>query len=958
MYQPEGLAEIIFKDRYASHKEETFEEACDRIALCAARAEENGKFVVWKERFKDILVEGKFCPGGRIWYGAGRPKQQLLNCFVIPAEDSREGWGKSVSDMIVISGLGGGVGINGSKIRPRGTKIHGTGGEATGAVSFFEIINSAGQVIKGGGGRRTALMLCLDMVHPDVVEFIDKKFTKVQRDSTNPEEIMEFVKKEFELYSLTDEMRNSIEAFCSQKEGAGEHWKNFINGLSDIFLQQKLKNANVSVVFSTDPEEFFEKVRNDEEWELKWQEEVISKVSAKDLWNKIISNFLEGGEPGILNRFLANKMNNIYYCNELVSTNPCITGDTLIAVADGRNAVSIKQLMMEKKDVPVYSTNLETGQVEIKMGRNPRKTGIKKEIWKLTLDDGTFLRATPDHKILKKNLEYVELKDLVSGDSIFPFNSFDSNGYRQITNVGQKMIGGARRNRRQYRLIHEFYNGKIDAKKYAIHHSDFNSKNDKIENLKVMLHEDHRTLHSENMKGEKNPYHKMSDEWKKEFASHPGESNGRYSGISNKELIEHGKFLFERDGKISQSSWIDYAKANNLPQFLGNEFRFKTFTNFKNQVSTNHKVVSVEFCGYEDVYNITVDDNHNYHVITSKEDENYIQSSGICVKNCGEIWLAKYGCCDLGAIVLSRLLNEDRTDFDWDSLADVVTAGVRFLDNILTVNNYPLPEIAQHCQEVRRIGLGVMALHDSLLMMGIKYSSEEGLKKIDELFEFIKNKAYEASTYLAVEKGVFPKFDKTQFLKSGFVKGLKRSVRSKIKEYGMRNCALLTIAPTGTTSILMGSPSSGIEPIFAPAWWRIFYAPDGSKRRELVFHPLFKEMQETGKSLEHFESAYFISPEQHMQVQAICQKHIDNAVSKTINIPESGYDLDQFSDLLMKYIPQLKGCTVYKAGSRGDEPLKAIDIDEALTLLDQEGRSEVDADQLMKQACPDGICLI
>lgn len=655
MYKPEGFAEIIFKERYAAHKNETWEEACDRVATTVARAEENGKFVVWKKRFYDILMDGKFCPGGRIWYGSGRPKQQLLNCFVVPSEDSREGWGKVVSDMITISGVGGGVGINGSTVRPRGTPIKGTGGTATGAVSLFEVIDSAGEVIKAGGGRRTALMLCLDISHGDILEFIDKKFTKIKRNSYDAEDIKNFLKEEFQLYSLPKEMEASIGTLCHNfsvaPTGGLDHlWADFIQSLSDLLLQKNLKNANVSIVFSTDPEEFFEKVRNDEEWELKWLGETIRKVSARELWSKIISNFIEGGEPGILNGYLANKTNNIHYHKPLMATNPC-----------------------------------------------------------------------------------------------------------------------------------------------------------------------------------------------------------------------------------------------------------------------------------------------------------------------GEIWLESYGCCDLGALVLSRFLNESKTDFDWEQLADAITVGVRFLDNVLTVNSYPLPEIEQNCKEVRRIGLGVMALHDALLQLGLKYSSEEGLKKVEQLFDFLKNKAYEASTYLAVEKGSFPKFHKEDFLRSGFVKGLKRSIRAKIKEYGIRNCALLTIAPTGTTSILMGSVSSGIEPIFAPAWWRIYYSnseKEGGKKQELVFHPLFKQMFLDGKDLNHFESAYLISPEGHMKIQEICQKHIDNAVSKTINIPSEGYSLEEFSEALMKYIPKLKGLTVYKAGSRGDEPLKAIPVEEAVSLLSEEHKTEVDSEELLNQACPGGVCEI
>jgi len=265
-------------------------------------------------------------------------------------------------------------------------------------------------------------------------------------------------------------------------------------------------------------------------------------------------------------------------------TNPCITGDMLIAVADGRNAVSIKQLAEEGLDVPVYSTDPVTGQVQIKMGRCPRRTGESREVWKLTLDDGSILRATPDHKVLTKNLQYVALQDLQPGESISPFNSFNSNGYRQVCGTGVEMRGGARRNKRQYRLIYEYYLGGVDPKIYAIHHADFDSQNDAMSNLEKMLHETHRRLHADRMMGEKNPYHRMDDQWKKSFASHPGETNGRYSGYTDAHLLEEGRKLFEKHGILNTHIWGRHAKEHGLPQSFS-KFRFEgDFNNFKNDM--------------------------------------------------------------------------------------------------------------------------------------------------------------------------------------------------------------------------------------------------------------------------------------------------------------------------------------------------------------------------------------
>jgi len=154
-YSPEGFALKIFRDRYAIHAEETFAQACERVSRTVSDAETGTKRDEYFVRFLDILQTNRFSPGGRIWRGAGRPRGQLLNCFVWTDDlDSREGWGDALRAVTIISGTGGGVGINFSKVRPRGSVIRGTGGEATGAVSLMRAINAVCNELREGGGRR------------------------------------------------------------------------------------------------------------------------------------------------------------------------------------------------------------------------------------------------------------------------------------------------------------------------------------------------------------------------------------------------------------------------------------------------------------------------------------------------------------------------------------------------------------------------------------------------------------------------------------------------------------------------------------------------------------------------------------------------------------------------------------------------------------------------------------
>ena len=585
-FQLDDLGEDVFRRSYAYDKDETWIGASLRVARHVAEAEENGKRIKWTERFYNELVTNRFMPGGRIWYSAGRNKAQSLNCFVIPVSDSREGWGQMLKESIIISGTGGGVGINFSPIRPNGSEIKGTGGYATGPVSLMRMDDGVGLELVAGGGRRMAKMSALDIDHPDVLEFLNSKL----------------------------------------EDG-------------------KLSTTNISVVINFDPKEFVELVRNDGDIELSWNGvKTGDTLKAKVIWDKIVENAWNNGEPGVLNGYLANQQNNIYYSKPLISTNPC-----------------------------------------------------------------------------------------------------------------------------------------------------------------------------------------------------------------------------------------------------------------------------------------------------------------------GEIWLEAYGCCCLGALVLPRFVTDGKVD--WDGLENTVRVAVRFLDNVLSVNHYPFDKIRENCEEVRRIGMGVMGLHTMMLQLGIKYSSDEALEFIDKLFAFIKNTAYDTSISLAIEKGPFPGF-RPEFCDSGFMKTMKPALRRKVREYGIRNCAILTVAPTGTTGIVSGV-STGIEPLMAPVYWRKIKTVNKNLKtvikRVLVVEPDYDVYGDL------CEGAADVPVERHFAVQKAVQKHIDNAVSKTINLPND-YPIDELSDLWLEYLPSLKGSTFYRWGSREDEPFEPVlkgDIDLVL--------SETPEDMIMRKErseeqnamdCVDGVCTI
>jgi ribonucleoside-diphosphate reductase alpha chain len=588
MFQPEGFSEKIFKDRYAFTAEETWGEACRRVARQMALAESPDKQRTYEEKFFTILSENKFVPGGRIWYNSGRHNPQLLNCFVLSnALDSKEGWGNISKEMIVTSMTGGGCGIDFSDVRPRGAPINGQRGECPGPVELMRLIDRCADPIRAGGQRRTALMFSLDLDHPDIEEFLDAKLEK------------------------------------------GE-----------------LTHANVSVRCKRTTE-FMEAVKSDGDFELSWKGKHKRKVKAKALWDKIVKNAYNSAEPGFLNWEMVLNESNIYYIEDLVTTNPC-----------------------------------------------------------------------------------------------------------------------------------------------------------------------------------------------------------------------------------------------------------------------------------------------------------------------GEIALSSYDCCCLGHLVLPRFVREG--EVDWHELGNVIRSGVRFLDNVLTVNNYPLAEMREKSHKLRRIGMGTTGLADMLAMLGIKYGAEDGNKFIDKLYRFISKAAYEASVMLAVEKGAFPACNPEKHIESDFMKRMPAKIRALVKDHGIRNCAILTQAPTGTVSIISGNCSSGIEPMFSPAYERRYWA-GGERKSELVFHPLFADFMSKGKDVSHFVGSHNLDVKDHMEVQRIVQKHVDNAVSKTINMAQD-FPVERMSDLWLEYLPELKGTTFYRENTRGyydektgkmlEPPLVAISLADAIERYNNQHKTEA----AFVDDCPGGVC--
>ncbi|MBO9433552.1 adenosylcobalamin-dependent ribonucleoside-diphosphate reductase [Ruegeria sp. R13_0] len=285
---------------------------------------------------------------------------------------------------------------------------------------------------------------------------------------------------------------------------------------------------------------------------------------------------------------------------------------------------------------------------------------------------------------------------------------------------------------------------------------------------------------------------------------------------------------------------------------------------------------------------------------------------------CGEQPLPPYGACLLGSINLARLVAEpfeDAAHLDEDALKELVATAVRMMDNVVDASKFPLPEQEAEAQAKRRIGLGVTGLADALLMLGLRYGSDEAARQTERWLHAIARAAYLASVQLAKEKGAFPLFDAEKFLASGTMQQMDDDVRDEIRAHGIRNALLTSIAPTGTISLYAGNVSSGIEPVFAYAYTRKVLQKDGSRTEEEVVDYAVQMWRDKfgDKDLpEFFVNAQTLSPSDHVKMQAAAQKWIDSSISKTINCPED-ISFDAFKDVYMQAWDQgCKGCTTYR----------------------------------------------
>ena len=809
--------------------------------------------------------------------------------------------------------------------------------EFVGMSEVFDFEVSGTHMLSGGGlytsnSRRGALMLQMEIWHPDVWRFIGVKQQKGMVENANIS------------LRITDDFMEAVKA--------GGAWDLVFPDTEDPAYDTQW-NGDLAA------------------WRAAEHRVVVYEtVPAQHLWKAITDSAWKCAEPGIVFSERHEKDSNSWYFNPLICTNPCVTGDTLIHT--GRGLRRAAEMWASGDPAAVLTDGRFASPTAFTQASAVFRTGFQSVV-KVRTREGYEVRVTPDHRLYSEARGWTSAAELRTGEVVRVANGgggFGAEGTRDEGAVLGWLVGDGHFT--SERAVLSFYGeerqqlaptfasavntvirpGRIRA--YApVGVVDVPARGaSTIASSRLREFAVARGVTSPARPRVPEPVWTGSREMQAGFLQALFEADGyvetergprpgvRLSARSRELLVDVQRLLLNfgifsriqraRGGGAGGGGWrtvrlhvraprhemtISGASARRFDTevgFLGERKRAE-LTAFVDSYARGPyrehflaRVESVAEDGAEWVYDLTEPVTHSF------------VANGLVVHNCAEQPLPAWGVCTLGHVNLARMVAPSGRDVNWEQLGRTVRRGVRFLDDVVDATPYFFEENRENQRLERRIGLGTLGLAELMIRLGHRYGHPDAEPFLHHLFSFIRDEAYLASAELAAEKGVFPAFDAERYLQSGFCRRLPEGVRGQIRQHGIRNVTLLTQAPTGTTGTMVNT-STGIEPFFSFKFFR---------QSRLGFDeqwvPLAEEWLQAhpGQDLPgHFVSAMQLSPEDHIRVQAVVQTYTDSSISKTANAPHD-YTTEQTAELyLLAYETGCKGVTIYRDGSRDEQVL-------------------------------------
>jgi ribonucleoside-diphosphate reductase alpha chain len=736
---------------------------------------------------------------------------------------------------------------------------------------------------------------------------------------------------------------------------------------------------NLSVLIT---DAFMQAVKEDAAWELKFNGVTYKSLPARELWEKIMRATYAYAEPGVVFIDRINARNNLYYCETIHATNPCVTADTWILTSEGPRQVA---------DLIGRPFVARVDGVEHRSGPEGFFPTGRKPVYRLVTEAGHVLRLTADHPVRRVTLksrwrqetEWAPAGALTPGDEVMlndhrngapwdgPGN--EAEGYLLGLLVGDGTLKSDKAVLSAWpraRAANEDRAGgtravmaaALEAARMLPHRADFGGW------VEVRGRGEYR-LATAALKALAERFgmapgakkigpavERASAAFYRGFLSGLFDADGSVQGIQMKGVsirlaqsdaatLAAVQRMLLRLG-IASTIYRDRRSAGprTLPDGKGGSAAYACKAQHELVITRDNLHLFAERIGFVDGdksarlrqrlagYGRRANRERFIAVVAAVDPDGEAEvfdvrvpgvhafdANGLSVHNCGEQPLPPYGACLLGSINLARLIENPFTAdarLDVAAFEGLVATAVRMMDNAIDVSNFPLPQQQHEAKAKRRIGLGVTGLADALIMAGARYGGAAAVTLTENWLRALQRAAYLASVELAREKGAFPLFDKEKYLAGESIATLDKDLRGLIARHGIRNALLTSIAPTGTISLFADNVSSGLEPVFSFKYSRHVLMPDGSRREEEVTdyaYRLYRRMfGEAAALTDAFVDAQALSPNDHLVMQAACQKYVDSSISKTINCPES-ISFEAFKDVYAQaYELGCKGCTTYR----------------------------------------------
>jgi ribonucleoside-diphosphate reductase alpha chain len=755
---------------------ESVEEMFWRVAYHVAKVEQtwDGDPLARAREFYILLTGKKFFPNSPTFTGAGTPLGQLAACFVLPITDDmgrdQAGIFQSLRDAALIQQTGGGNGFSFSRLRPKGGLVKSSSGQATGPVGFLRVYDHAFGEIAQGGTRRGANMGVLRVDHPDVDDFITSKISE-----------------------------NAITNF------------NISVGITDAFMQAVRDDKDWDLVFPDISSPQYRSFRGtiDQAREQGIPIKTYKTVRARELFDKIVKQAHHNGEPGVLFLDAANRQNPVPHLYPLESTNPCVTGETLIYIDGGLRRAD--ELATEGQKLRV-TADARFGTEPLLEASPVFSTGVK-DVYRLTTREGYEVRLTADHQVMTAR-GWVAARDLNIGDRVHILDhkgGFGENGSLEAGRVLGWLVGDGTIN--IVRAVLSFFGDEKRelAPAFAEMVTSLVEKPGQRRAYPVgvvqMEARDEARLASDRLRNWAGQYglteNKFivpaavlagSEDMQRGFLQALFTADGQVNdggekgcsvrlssshlpllkdvqrllinfGIASR-IYENRRLAGSRpmpDGNGGSKEYFHQAQhdlAVSKTNLLGFEKEIGFLSAAKqarlaaylNRMSRGPyvetfqaTVLAVDLDGREQVYDLNQPQTHAF------------VANGLVVHNCGEQWLGPYENCCLGSVNLAQHLGQDGT-IDWESLRQSVALSTIFLDDVVEANAYvpAVPQLKEAAHRARRIGLGIMGLADMMYHVGARYGSPEGQEFAAQVMEFVRYHCMQTSIEMAQIRGAFP----------------------------------------------------------------------------------------------------------------------------------------------------------------------------------------------------------